>query len=208
MAHALGRLATLALILTPAVILGQVNQDPQQAEITHRVYFDVAQEQPGGQPKALGRIVIGLFGGVVPKTVENFWTLAQGSKANGDGYKGAPFHRVIPRFMIQGGDFTRGDGTGGRPITKFGGTTGKFDDENFQLKHTGAGLLSMANSGPNTNGAQFFITTVATPWLNDKHVVFGRVESGYEVVQLVEQTETGQRNRPVNEVFIADSGVL
>jgi len=169
------------------------------ARITSRVYFDInIQNQP------MGRIVIGLYGNETPKTSKNFETLCKGTTLNGRriGYKGSSFHRIIPSFMIQGGDFTNNNGTGGMSI--YGS---KFPDENFALKHTGQGIVSMANSGPNTNGSQFFICTTKTPHLDGRHTVFGVVEKGWNVVK--EMESYGSRSgRPSAKIIISECGVL
>ncbi|XP_042434109.1 peptidyl-prolyl cis-trans isomerase CYP40-like isoform X2 [Zingiber officinale] len=185
---------------------GEVNSRTTVAEAISnpRCYLDISI---GGEVE--GRIVVELFADVVPRTANNFRALCTGEKGVGPAadvplhFKGSCFHRVIKGFMIQGGDISAGDGTGGESIYGL-----KFEDENFVMKHERKGMLSMANSGPNTNGSQFFITTTRTTHLDGKHVVFGKVLKGMGVVRSIEHTPVGEADRPTIDVVIADCGEL
>ncbi|CAI0445261.1 unnamed protein product [Linum tenue] len=201
----------------------QENRDAEY-EITHRVYLDIDIEE-----QRLGRIVIGLYGQVVPKTVgmsvcvpleviafkvslwvfaENFRALCTGEKGTGTSgkplhYKGTPFHRIVSGFVIQGGDIVHGDGKGSESI--YGGT---FPDENFKVKHSHAGVVSMVNTGPDSNGSQFFITTIKSSWLDGEHVVFGKVVQGMDYVYAIEGGAGTYSGKPRKKVVIADSGEI
>ncbi|XP_067884958.1 peptidyl-prolyl cis-trans isomerase C-like [Heterodontus francisci] len=165
-------------------------------KVTAKAFFDI---QIGG--KDVGRIVIGLFGKVVPLTVENFIILATGER--GFGYNGSTFHRVIKDFLIQGGDITSGNGREG--ISIYGAN---FPDENFKLKHYGIGWVSMANAGPDTNSSQFFISLTKPKWLDGKHVVFGKVIAGMPVVHMIELQETNNEYQPFQNCVIVNSGKI
>jgi len=175
----------------------QYYRDATPEDVVSKVYFDIAI---GGQDA--GRVVIGLFDDVAPKTVANFVALCTGGQGADMSYKGCPFHRIIPDFMCQGGDFTNQDGTGGRSI--YGQT---FEDESFEIVHSRPFLLSMANAGPDTNGSQFFITTDRTEWLDGAHVVFGEVLEGQEVVRKME-AQGSPSGSTSQSVVIADCGSL
>ncbi|KAK6459630.1 cyclophilin-like domain-containing protein [Scheffersomyces xylosifermentans] len=189
-------IASAILFFYSQVVEGSGNL-PENPPFTNKVYFDITEDD-----KPIGRITIGLFGTVVPKTVENFRQLAISTDPK-FGYTGSIFHRVIAKFMLQGGDYETGQGYGGKSI--YGG---KFDDENFILKHDRPYRLSMANSGKNTNGSQFFLTTVVTNWLDGKHVVFGEVTDGFDVVDYIENVKTSYGDRPKKTIKIAEAGEL
>lgn len=172
-----------------------------------KVYLDIEMNK-----KKIGRIICELFDKDVPRTVENFISLCTGENDGKRTYKGSPFHRIIKDFMIQGGDFTKGDGTGGECVLEKGSklTLGKcFQDENFKFSHDPF-VLSMANRGPHTNGSQFFITTVETPWLNGKHVVFGKVsdKESQKIIREIENAKVNSANAPLNRFIISDCGLL
>jgi len=194
----------LAAAASPTAAQGEYKPHYPVDPKNPQVYFDIAID---GKPA--GRIVMELFADTAPKTAENFRALCTGEKGMGkEGkplhYKGSPFHRIIPGFMCQGGDFTRGNGTGGESI--YGA---RFADETFQGKagkHFGPGTLSMANAGPNTNGSQFFICTAPTPHLDGRHVVFGQVVSGYEVIKAMEAVGSSPNGTTSKKVTISDSG--
>nr|CAD7430355.1 unnamed protein product [Timema monikensis] len=177
-----------------------IRTDATKFKVTDQVYFDITIGD-----EDVGRIVIGLFGDITPKTVKNFLALTKDG-IDGRTYQGTTFHRVIKKFMIQGGDIV---GTGSKVGTGSVSIYGKyFEDENFEVKHTAPGFLSMANAGKDTNGCQFFITTVATPWLDGHHTVFGKVVEGQDVIHKIEQTPTDPEDRPSKPVIVKSVGVI
>lgn len=190
--------STIAVVAAFAFFANSVfAAEPVDAPITHKVYFDINHGE-----EYLGRVVFGLYGSVVPKTAENFRQLTI-SEDPDFGYINSIFHRVISQFMIQGGDFTDRNGRGGKSI--YGN---KFKDENFLVKHDKPGKLSMANAGKDTNGSQFFITTVKTPWLDGRHVVFGEVVEGFDVVTKVENVKKARGDKPAVDITIVGTGEI
>ncbi|CAF2239102.1 hypothetical protein YC2023_095357 [Brassica napus] len=199
-------LAALTIFLVLALSHTRKEEEKQVTEdcqVTHRVFLDIDIE---GQ--RLGRIVIGLYGNVVPKTVENFRALCTGEKGKASSgkplhYKGTQFHRIVSGFVVQGGDIIHGDGKGSE--STYGGT---FPDENFKAKHSHAGVVAMANTGPDSNGSQFFITTIKATWLEGEHVVFGKVIQGMDNVFAIEGGAGTYSGKPRKKVVIADSGEI
>ncbi|XP_009108691.1 peptidyl-prolyl cis-trans isomerase CYP21-1 [Brassica rapa] len=199
-------LAALTIFLVLALSHTRKEEEKQvteDCEVTHRVFLDIDIE---GQ--RLGRIVIGLYGNVVPKTVENFRALCTGEKGQASSgkplhYKGTQFHRIVSGFVVQGGDIIHGDGKGSE--STYGGT---FPDENFKVKHSHAGVVAMGNTGPDSNGSQFFITTIKATWLEGEHVVFGKVIQGMDNVFAIEGGAGTYSGKPRKKVVIADSGEI
>eukprot|EP00796_Vickermania_ingenoplastis_P001123 gene1124-658_t len=186
----------LLVVCTSLLVLPQLVHAQENPEVTNKIFLDIESND-----KKMGRIVIGLFGNTVPKTAENFRALATGEK--GYGYKGSIFHRTSVGFMIQGGDFTNEDGTGGKSI--YDGLP--FEDESFEITHF-QGAVSMANAGPNTNGSQFFITVNGAPWLDGRHVVFGKVLEGMDIVKRISNEGVDHMDRPSRRIEIVDCGEL
>ncbi|XP_064650194.1 peptidyl-prolyl cis-trans isomerase B-like isoform X3 [Lineus longissimus] len=196
----IGALGALFVLTAVVLLLKLPSSRIDGPRVTDKVFFDISI---GGVDA--GRIVVGLFGEIVPKTVKNFKTIAEGTKVR-DGvrltYKGSTFHRVIKGFVVQGGDITNHDGTGGQ------GIEGMFKDENFKLKHYGAGWMSMANYGPDTNKSQFSFLTVKTPWLDGHHVVFAVVLEGMDVVRKMENSKTRKKDVPISRIEVKDCGSI
>lgn len=169
--------------------------DAAKYRVTSQVYMKFRQ---GTQP--LGKVVFGLFGDEAPKTVANFRQLCTDG-VDGMSYTGTYIHRIIERFLIQGGDVVNGDGSGA--ISVYGQY---FEDENTTNNHTGPGFLGMANRGPDTNGCQFYVTAMATPWLNGKHTIFGKVVEEQAIIHAIEKSKTDSDDRPLKPVVITECG--